>query len=92
MLNRDSGRCTPGSLLFVANCLLESNDPDDNALGRSLRDDVGLQSLRADRIDHMLFTVSGNGPARFAETGPRCHGRQLPKAQESMNRSPPTMP
>ena len=62
VLNRDSGRCTPSSLLFVANRLLESNDPDDNELGRSLRDEVGLRSLSADRIDHMLFTVSGNGP------------------------------
>ena len=62
VLDRDNGRCTPDSLLFVANRLLESNDPDDNALGRSLRDEVGLKSLRADRIDHMLFTGSGNGP------------------------------
>ncbi|MBO9467232.1 DUF1837 domain-containing protein [Tropicibacter sp. R15_0] len=62
VLDRDSGRCTPDSLLFVANRLLESNNPDDNALGRSLRDEVGLKSLHADRIDHMLFTVSGNGP------------------------------
>ncbi len=62
VLNRDNGRCTPDSLLFVANRLLESSDPDDNALGRDLRDEVGLKSLRADRIDHMLFTVSGNGP------------------------------
>lgn len=62
VLNRDNGRCTPDSLLFVANRLLESNDPEDNALGRSLRDEVGLKSLRPDRIDHMLFTVSGNGP------------------------------
>jgi hypothetical protein len=62
VLDRDNGRCTPDSLLFVANRLLESNDPDDNALGRSLRDEVGLTSLRAERIDHMLFTVSGNGP------------------------------
>jgi len=62
VLNRDNGRCTPDSLLFVANRLLESTDPDDNTLGRSLRDEVGLKSLRADRIDHMLFTVSGNGP------------------------------
>lgn len=62
VLNRDNGRCTPDSLLFVANRLLESSDPKDNALGRSLRDEVGLKSLRADRIDHMLFTVSGNGP------------------------------
>ncbi len=62
VLDRDNGRCTPDSLLFVANRLLESDDLDDNVLGRSLRDEVGLKSLRADRIDHMLFTVSGNGP------------------------------
>lgn len=62
VLDRDNGRCTPDSLLFVANRLLESNDPGDNKLGRSLRDEVGLKSLRADRIDHMLFTISGNGP------------------------------
>lgn len=62
VLNRDNGRCTPDSLLFIANRLLESDDPDDNELGRSLRDEVGLKSLRADRIDHMLFTISGNGP------------------------------
>ena len=62
VLNRDNGRCTPDSLLFIANRLLASNDPDDNDLGRSLRDEVGLKSLRAGRIDHMLFTVSGNGP------------------------------
>lgn len=62
VLNRDNGRCTPDSLLFVANRLLESDDKDDNVLGRSLRDEVGLKSLKADRIDHMLFTVSGNGP------------------------------
>lgn len=62
VLNRDNGRCTPGSLLFVANRLLESDDHEDNEFGRSLRDEVGLKSLRADRIDHMLFTISGNGP------------------------------
>jgi hypothetical protein len=27
VLDRDNGRCTPDSLLFVANRLLESNDP-----------------------------------------------------------------
>lgn len=42
VLNRDNGRCTPDSLLFIANRLLESNDTDDNTLGRSLRDEVGL--------------------------------------------------
>jgi hypothetical protein len=62
VLNRDDGRCTPDSLLFVANRLLESNDEDDVALGRTIRDEVGCSNLRPDRIDHMLFTVSGNAP------------------------------
>lgn len=62
VLNRDSGRCTPDSLLFVANRLLESDDVDDAALGRAIRDEVGLKALRAGRIDHMLFTMSGNAP------------------------------
>jgi len=62
VLNRDDGRCTPDSLLFVANRLLESTDAADNSLGRDLRDEVGLKALRPDRIDHMLFTVSGIGP------------------------------
>lgn len=62
VLNRDSGRCTPDSLAFVANRLLESNDKDDNDLGRSMRDEVALKSLKPDRIGHMLFTVSGDGP------------------------------
>ena len=61
-LDCNHGRCKPESLLFVADRLLESADEDDNELGRHLRDEVGLQSLPADRIDHMLFTVSGNGP------------------------------
>lgn len=62
VLDRDNGRCTPDSLLFVANRLLESEDPVDNSLGRRLRDETGLKTLPADRIAHMLFTVSGNGP------------------------------
>lgn len=62
VLNRDNGRCTPDSLLFVANRLLESNDDGDVELGRAIRDEVGLNSLRPGRIDHMLFTVSGNAP------------------------------
>jgi len=60
VLDRDHGRCTPDSLLFIANRLLESNDPDENALGRDLRGEVGLKSLRADRIDHMLFSTQAN--------------------------------
>lgn len=62
VLNRDNGRCTPDSLLFVANRLLESDNESDVALGRAIRDEVGLSSLRPGRIDHMLFTVSGNAP------------------------------
>ena len=62
-LNRYGGRCTPDSLLFIANRLLESADKDDIELGRTIRDEVGLKALRANRIDHMLFTVSGNAPA-----------------------------
>jgi Cap4 SAVED domain len=62
VLNRDDGRCTPDSLAFVANRLLDSANPDDNALGRKIRDEVGLRAVPADRIRHMLFTMSGNGP------------------------------
>lgn len=62
VLDRDNGRCMPDSLLFVANRLLESGDEDDVALGRAIRDEVGLDSLPPGRIDHMLFTISGNVP------------------------------
>lgn len=62
VLNRDNGRCTPDSLLFVANRLLEISDVEDVKLGRTIRDEVGLKALRTDRIDHMLFTMSGNAP------------------------------
>jgi hypothetical protein len=61
-LDRDDGRCTPESLLFVADRLLESGDAADQALGRALRDEVGQKTLPPGRIDHMLFTLSGNVP------------------------------
>ncbi|WP_449101777.1 Hachiman antiphage defense system protein HamA [Pseudomonas veronii] len=60
-LNRNHGRCTPDSLLFLANRLLDSNNRDDQDLGRTIRDEVGLEALRPNRIDHMFFTLSGNG-------------------------------
>lgn len=63
VLNRDNGRCTPDSLLFVANRLLESGDKKEVALGRIIRDEVGLETVPAFRIDHMLFTLSGNEPS-----------------------------
>lgn len=61
-LDRDDGRCTPESLLFVADRLLDSNDAADQALGQALRDEIGQKSLPPGRIDHMLFTLSGNAP------------------------------
>jgi Cap4 SAVED domain len=60
-LNRDNGRCTPASLLFVADRLLEREGHED-ALGRALRKEVGTKALRPSRIDHVLFTISGNAP------------------------------
>ena len=60
-LNRDNGRCTPSSLLFVADRLLEG-DADNATLGRLLRKEVGTKTLEPNRIDHVLFTMSGNRP------------------------------
>lgn len=60
-LSRDAGRCTPSSLLFVADRLLEK-DGDDAELGRAIRKEVGLKTMRKARIDHVLFTLSGNAP------------------------------
>jgi hypothetical protein len=62
VLCRDDGRCTPGSLNFVASCLLDSQLEEDVKLGRTIRDEVGCNTLNPASIDHMLFTVSGNGP------------------------------
>jgi hypothetical protein len=61
-LSRHAGRCTPESLLFVANRLLDSDDEDDVELGRTIRDGIGDKTIRANRVDHMLFTMSGNSP------------------------------
>ncbi len=60
-LKRYDGRCTPLSLLFVANRLLEGND-EQKDLGRRIRNEVGRKALAKNRIDHALFTMSGNGP------------------------------
>jgi Cap4 SAVED domain len=60
-LNRDNGRCTPHSLLFVADRLLDQGG-DMEELGREMRTEVAAKALPASRIDHALFTVSGNAP------------------------------
>ncbi len=67
-LCRHDGRCTPDSLLFVANRLLESDDEDDVELGRTIRDGIGKKTIRASRVDHMLFTLSGNAPPPALKT------------------------
>ncbi|AMS45549.1 Hachiman antiphage defense system protein HamA [Aminobacter aminovorans] len=61
-LKRDDGRCTPISLLFVASRLMDSDDEDQADLGRRIRNEVGKKALARNRIDHALFTLSGNGP------------------------------
>jgi hypothetical protein len=65
-LNRDNGRCTPSSLLFVADRLLEREGKEAD-LGRAIRKEVGLKTLRPARIDHVLFTLSGNAPPQALE-------------------------
>jgi hypothetical protein len=65
-LNRDNGRCTPCSLLFVADRLLD-RDGDQRELGRVLRKEVGTKTLVPARIDHVLFTLSGNAPPAALE-------------------------
>jgi hypothetical protein len=60
-LNRNHGRCSPSSLLFIADRLLEGNG-DDAELGRAIRKEVGIKALRPKQIDHALFTLSGNAP------------------------------
>jgi Cap4 SAVED domain len=58
-LNRENGRCTPSSLLFVADRLLEGDD-EEVELGRAIRKEVGTKTLPPKRIDHVIFTLSGN--------------------------------
>lgn len=60
-LNRDNGRCTPHSLLFVADRLLDQGGAMEE-LGREMRKEVGAKALPRSRIDHALFTLSGNAP------------------------------
>lgn len=63
--DRDDGHCTPESLLFVADRLLDSADTDDEALGRVMRDEVGTKMHPPGQIAHMLFTLSGNAPPPY---------------------------
>jgi hypothetical protein len=60
-LNRNDGRCSPSSLLFIADRLLEGKGSEAE-LGRAIRKEVGTKALRPKQIDHVLFTLSGNAP------------------------------
>lgn len=61
-LDRNDGRCTPSSLLFIASRLMDSDDQEQVDLGRLIRNEVGRKTLPRNRIDHALFTLSSNGP------------------------------
>ncbi len=61
-LNRDDGRPTPSSLLFVADRLLESIDDELQQLGRLLRVEIATRNVPKSRIEHGLFVMSGNNP------------------------------
>jgi Cap4 SAVED domain len=58
-LSRDDGRPTATSLLFIADRLMEHDDADA-ILGRTIRNEVASRTVLASRIDHALFTMSGN--------------------------------
>jgi hypothetical protein len=62
-LDRDGGRCTPISLLFVADRLLEK-DGKDKKMGKILRAEVAIKKLKPAQIAHAFFTLSGNNPKK----------------------------
>ena len=57
-LDRDRGRPTRHSVLFVADRLREQSEDD---LAKELEEAV-LQSFRGVSVEHLLFTLSGNKP------------------------------
>jgi len=63
-LSSHDGRPTPISLLFVADRLSEAEGVEGE-LGRLLRNEVAEKSVSPSMIDHALFTLSGNDPARL---------------------------
>ncbi|WP_440636629.1 Hachiman antiphage defense system protein HamA [Bradyrhizobium sp. PUT101] len=59
VLARDHGRPTPTSILFVADRLMDLGGEEEK-LGRAIRNEVATRAVPPDRIEHVLFTVSGN--------------------------------
>jgi hypothetical protein len=67
VLSRDAGRPTATSILFVADRLMDLGG-DDEVLGRAIRNEVAIRAVPAARIEHILFTLSGNSaPDALAE-------------------------
>jgi hypothetical protein len=62
-LSRGDERPTPTSLLFVAHRLME-RDGAEATLGRMIRNQVGSRTIPASRIEHAMFTMSGNDTAQ----------------------------
>jgi hypothetical protein len=63
VLSRDSGRPTPTSILFVADRLMERGS-EEAALGRAIRNEVANRAVPAERIEHVIFTISANPTPR----------------------------
>ncbi|QIP06394.1 Hachiman antiphage defense system protein HamA [Bradyrhizobium symbiodeficiens] len=59
VLARDQGRPTPISILFVADHLMDLGGEEEK-LGRAIRNEVATRAVTSDRIEHILFTISGN--------------------------------
>jgi len=77
-LNKNHGRCTPASLYFVADRLMDGGGEED-VIGKILRAEVGAKSLPPDKITHVLFTLSGNMPLANLEADLRTCGRKRPQ-------------
>jgi hypothetical protein len=59
VLSRDAGRPTPTSILFVADRLMDLGG-DEELLGRAIRNEVANRTVPSSRIEHVMFTTSGN--------------------------------
>jgi hypothetical protein len=60
-LTRYDGRPTPTSLLFIADRLMDEGEVR-GAIGRIIRNEVAARAVPPSRIEHTLFTMSGNAP------------------------------
>lgn len=62
-LEENYGRCTPSSLGFIAQRLLDSDDEDNKVLGMDIQEEIVRRTLPKRRIEHVLFTMTGNPAA-----------------------------